>query len=493
MKISSRLACALLAVFTFANPIPSSANPLTFTILDQYVTGNGAGDRWGVPTGTTSYKQLTYYTQYVDAESVDASPFVIDKLTSNFGGILFYGSTELISKSNANTFRLTSTTGLFDFTSFNLQDLEPYVDDYTATSIPTINITSSTGFSQTFSATLETDVRVYEYDYGDGEIEYVEEIEYWYFFMDAGVKEMDWLGVEWVDFTTQYTKAKTSDFVMTLNDLSAGTINLTANSGTVAEVSGTATVNISGANVTIAEVSGGTVNVDGAGATIESYNGGTIAVGDGLAVTIQDGTSPGVISGDGGLIKDSSGVLTLDGVNTYAGSTTVNAGILVIGADGSIGSSSEIIVASGAALDLSAVGGLTVGAGNSIAGGGLLLGDLSFANGANFVFSLSNPLTVENGAVSFANFSFANLIGFDASVDVGTYILISGIGSTTFDFKNISNFGSGNPFDLGGGKSAYFKEGSLQVVVVPEPGTWVLVTIGLSVVLMRRKLGALKG
>jgi autotransporter-associated beta strand protein len=397
---------------------------------------------------------------------------------------LFYGSTELNSRDRANTFRLTSTTGLFDFTSFNLQDLEPYVDDYTATSIPTINITSSTGFSQTFSATLET----MEFDF-DGEIF----VFYNYFFMDAGVKEMDWLGVEWVDFTTQYTKAKTSDFVMTLNDFSAGTISLTANSSTVGEVSGTAAVNISGANVTIAEMSGGTVNVDGADATIESYNGGTVAVGDGLAVTIQDGTSSGVISGDGGLIKDSSGVLTLDGVNTYAGSTTVNAGRLIIGAGGSIAGSSEIIVASGATLDLSAVGGLTVGAGNSIAGGGLLLGDLSFADGANFVFSLSNPLTVENGAVSFANFSFANLIGFDASVDVGTYTLIRGIGSTTFDFKNISNLGSGNPFNLGGGKTAYFKEGSLQVVVVPEPGTWVLITIGLSVVLMRRKLRALKG
>ncbi len=186
-----------LAVLLFAHPSVHASTP--FTILDHYTAR--------VPTGT-SYQQLTYYTQYVDAGSVDASPFVIDLLTSprqNNTGILFYGSTELISKSQANTFRLSSTTGLFDFTSFYLQDLEPYHDEATATTIPEITISSSTGFSQTFSATVESEEMFPGF------------FDYSYTFFDTGVKEMNWSGVEWVDFTTHHTKAKTSDFVLATN------------------------------------------------------------------------------------------------------------------------------------------------------------------------------------------------------------------------------------------------------------------------------------
>ena len=90
--------------------VPATAtDPITYTILDQYTNR--------VPTGT-SYNQLTYYDEYVDAGSIDASPFVITKQTVHEGGILFYGSTELNSKANENTFRLTASTGNFDFISF---------------------------------------------------------------------------------------------------------------------------------------------------------------------------------------------------------------------------------------------------------------------------------------------------------------------------------------------------------------------------------------
>lgn len=192
-----------LAISLFA--LASVHASTEFKILDQYVNS--------VPKGTTSYNELTYYTRYVDAESANASPFVIDLLTSPRQadtGILFYGETELNSKDRANTFRLTSTTGLFDFISFNLQELEPYSDgEQTATSIPTITITSSTGFTQTFSATV--DIFEFEFEF-DGEM--LKFISYSYPFEDPGVKTMNWSGVEWVDITTQYTKAKTSDFVL---------------------------------------------------------------------------------------------------------------------------------------------------------------------------------------------------------------------------------------------------------------------------------------
>jgi hypothetical protein len=190
VPLKNMIAPKCLAIFLFA--LPSVHASTVFTILDQYTND--------VPTGTT-YQKLTHYTQYVDAGSVDASPFVIDMRTPHAGGILFYGSTELNSKEQANTFRLTSTTGLFDFISFNLQGLEGNVDERTATSIPKITISSSTGLSRSFSATVDSFVS------GD-------DVFYSYSFSDSGVKEMNWDGVEWVDFTTEYTKAKTSDFVL---------------------------------------------------------------------------------------------------------------------------------------------------------------------------------------------------------------------------------------------------------------------------------------
>ena len=117
-------------------------------ILDQYT------DR--VPTGT-SYEILTNYTEYSDAGSVDNSPFRIDKLTNNTGGILFYSSTELNAEENANTFRLTSTTGNFDLNSFNLEYLNknPSYGD----GVPSLKLTSSTGEEITYAAFIPDPLR----------------------------------------------------------------------------------------------------------------------------------------------------------------------------------------------------------------------------------------------------------------------------------------------------------------------------------------------
>ena len=144
-----------------------------YVILDQYTDQ--------VPTGT-SYSRLTNYTEYSDAGSVDNSPFRIDKLTNNTGGILFYGSTELIAEENANTFRLTSTTGNFDLNSFNLE-LESNPGD----GVPSLNLTSSTG----------------------------EEITYTSSFFGTETKNLSWANVEWVDFTSQSAKAKVNSFNLT--------------------------------------------------------------------------------------------------------------------------------------------------------------------------------------------------------------------------------------------------------------------------------------
>jgi hypothetical protein len=172
--------------------VPATAtDPITYTILDQYTNR--------VPTGT-SYNQLTYYDEYVDEGSIDASPFVITKQTVHEGGILFYGSTELNSKANENTFRLTASTGNFDFISFNLDQLEQNINggDESLSTLPKITLTSSSGSTVTYQAQA--------FDMGNGWFDYS--------YMDSGVKTLNWNNVEWVDIKTQYTKAKTKNFVL---------------------------------------------------------------------------------------------------------------------------------------------------------------------------------------------------------------------------------------------------------------------------------------
>jgi len=182
----------------WTNAVGESATTLvTYTILDHYTND--------VPTGT-NYAPLTFYDQYVDAGSIDASPFVITKQTTFEGGILFYGSTELISEDNENTFRLTATTGNFDFISFLLDNLEDNTfGNGTSTTIPIITLISSTGLTTSFQATVDCS----EYTYGDETYLYCS-----YYYFNSGIKILNWNNVEWVDIKTRYVKAKTKDYVL---------------------------------------------------------------------------------------------------------------------------------------------------------------------------------------------------------------------------------------------------------------------------------------
>jgi hypothetical protein len=171
----------------------STISGLKYTILDQSTND--------VPTGT-NYNKLTFYNEYIDAGSIDASPFIFRKTTLFTGGILYYGSTEFIYKTQENSFRLTSTSGNNNFISFDLNNLEQNINEGNSTTIPTMTLTSSTGESITFQSEVDS------FDLGGGEIYY------FYSFREGGIITLDWNNVEWVDIKTRYAKAKTRTFVL---------------------------------------------------------------------------------------------------------------------------------------------------------------------------------------------------------------------------------------------------------------------------------------
>ncbi len=158
----------------------------------------------------------------------------------------------------------------------------------------------------------------------------------------------------------------------------------------------------------------------------------------------------------------------LDGVGIYTGGVTIEDGLLVINGDHS-----------------AATGAITVNAGAALGGDGLLGGDVVLADGAGFNFSASDTLTVNASSVDLGNLSVAALFGLDSSVADGTYTLMDG--TATFDFSSVQNLGLENAYDLGDGKSAYFEEGSLNLVVIPEPATLGLVlAMGGGILWVRR-------
>ena len=76
------------------------------------------------------------------------------------------------------------------------------------------------------------------------------------------------------------------------------------------------------------------------------------------------------------------------------------------------------------------------------------------------------------GSVSLPNsFGVESLFAPDGSmidwglIETGTYTLLS----TTSMFDQITNFGPTKARPIDAGRSAYFQNGSLQLVIVPEP------------------------
>jgi autotransporter-associated beta strand protein len=167
------------------------------------------------------------------------------------------------------------------------------------------------------------------------------------------------------------------------------------------------------------------------------------------------------------LVKTGSGTMVLAGNNSYNGATIVSAGTLLV--SGALGDSAVSVN------------------GGGFGGTGTVGSNLTINSGLFHVANLFDPLAV-NGTISlFSGFGIDDLAGLDwGSVSEGTYTLITGtLGSGVF--SGLSNNSLASAYDIGGGRSAYFQEGSLQLVVIPEPGAALLGGLGMLALLRRKR------
>ena len=213
----------------------------------------------------------------------------------------------------------------------------------------------------------------------------------------------------------------------------------------------------------------GPINLRGDG----GYSSMAVNVADGAADT--DLLISGNITeenGSVGITKSGAGTMVLSGSRTsYTGATVVSEGTLFV--TGALGNTA-----------------VSVATNATVGGSGSIAGTLSFGVDSFFdVFSAvvgNDPLAV-TGTVTFGSgFGINNLTGIDwNSVSLGTYTLIDS--TQDFSLAGLDNWGSGNAVSVAAGKSAYFTNGSLQLVVIPEPGAALLGSLGMLMLLRRRR------
>ena len=222
------------------------------------------------------------------------------------------------------------------------------------------------------------------------------------------------------------------------------------------------------------------------------------------------------------VVKNGSSVQTFTRANNYVGGTEINAGTILLSGAGKVGLGDVAIVGDDAVLDISTISAASYtlnaettpggvgkqtlsGAGTVVATGKTLTilgtlapgnsagqltmdgGTLDISNATSLDFelgTLSDSLLLINsanltiGTLNFEDFQFTALSGFGA----GEYILMSGWNSLSGSLGTTTGLISGLDSTLS------IDGNSLLLTVVPEPGTALLLSLGMTfLVIFRRR------
>ena len=273
-------------------------------------------------------------------------------------------------------------------------------------------------------------------------------------------------------------------------------------------------------------ISGGAIQI-GNGGTTGRLGSGTVLNNSHLILNRSDDTNyAGSMTGTGDLIKSGAGTVTFSGnANTFSGGTIINAGKLLVSTSAGSGTGSGVVnINDGATFGGTGLisGALMINDGGSVSPGaspGQLQvgGGTTFAGGGRYVFEINNTvgtagtnwdllsisgsltisatvntpfvldlvsLTAGNANGALANFNSANAYSWKF---VTTTSGITGFSAGAFQYDPgyfYNGLDVGHFFVSQTGNDLY-----LNFTPVPEPTTWVLLSLGLSSVLLslRRK------
>jgi len=221
--------------------------------------------------------------------------------------------------------------------------------------------------------------------------------------------------------------------------LSVGSIAVQANSGglTVADGAGTRTIALASTFVGNTTLAGAiTLNKDV-----------IFDITQVVAGTHDRLTATGAISGTGGIDKTGAGILQLDGINTYAGDTTISVGDLLLSDNAGL---TFVIGANGVNNKLTGDGNAT------------LSGD--------FYFDLTSAGTTEGDSWTIADLS-------------GTLAY-----ENTFTVNGFTDAGSGLWTTSANGADYQFSESTGVLTVIPEPATIGMLGLGAIIAALIRRM-----
>jgi autotransporter-associated beta strand protein len=124
--------------------------------------------------------------------------------------------------------------------------------------------------------------------------------------------------------------------ITTISTVSSGSVTVPSGQDYLVTTASGGVIDATAGNAWVTTLDGGTLNTGAAGATVTTLSSGTIVTSGG-SVTTQGGTFTGEISGSGGLTKTGSGTLVLNSVNSFTGTTTINAGTVEIAVSDALG------------------------------------------------------------------------------------------------------------------------------------------------------------
>jgi len=205
---------------------------------------------------------------------------------------------------------------------------------------------------------------------------------------------------------------------------------------------------------------------------------------------VRSGIVAAALSGNAGLVKTTSGTVSLSGANTYTGATTVNAGTLLVLEGGSLAASSHVTVEAGGTLGGNGVvhGNVTLNGGTLDVGeetGAFTIGGNLVLNESVTIFDIESPLVFDSlVGIQAITYGGTLRINIDAGLESGTFKLFSfesRLGESLFSDILFSDGYSG-AFD--------YSTGELSFAAVPEPGHLALfgfLAMGICTGIYRRK------